>query len=100
MSEELLYYQNKNKGIARKTIPIERHYSQPRAEAPSTAASEPLSVEMRSLALILKILSTCSSYARRSGSIKYSPALARPPKNTKASGVLKVAKSAQVRPRS
>ena len=55
---------------------------------------------MRSIAFTLKIFSTFSSYALRSGSMRYSPALANPPKKTNASGVLKVAKSAQVRPSS
>ena len=38
-----------------------RTYSQPRAEAPRTAASEPLRVETRSFAFTLKIFNTFSS---------------------------------------
>ena len=68
--------------------------SQPRAEAPSTAASASLSSEGRTLTFPFHMPSIFLSMALSIGFMSMSPLLARPPKRMKACGAENTVKSA------
>ena len=81
------------------TIFLYQYYFQPRADAPSTAASAPGREDLSTFTLSFHKNTTFSFILLRIGSSRSSPALARPPKRIIASGAEKAIKLQKASPR-